>query len=32
VLDLLMRDARSRRELQLLGVVMRAARGAARGE
>jgi hypothetical protein len=31
VLDLLMRDARSRGELLLLGVVMRAARDAARG-
>lgn len=32
VLDLLMRDARTRDELLLLGVVMRAARAAARGE
>ena len=31
VLDLLMRDARSRGELLLLGVVMRAARAASRG-
>jgi len=31
VLDLLMRDARARGELLLLGVVMRAARAAARG-